>query len=118
MKVDGPLSSNDGSTVLSWALKGRGIAVRSQWETAKHLADGSLVALLGNWAQPNADIHAIYLERHGLRQNYAPSWSFSASACGRPRCLPGEASLSARDANLLIAYHVANGPSARSRITS
>jgi DNA-binding transcriptional LysR family regulator len=66
VKVDGPLSSNDGSTVLSWALKGRGIAVRSQWETAKHLADGSLVALLGNWAQPNADIHAIYLERHRL----------------------------------------------------
>src|SRR6195952_317649 len=66
VKVDGPLSSNDGSAVLEWALDGRGIAVRSQWETQALVLDGKLVVLLNDWALPNADIHAIYLERHQL----------------------------------------------------
>jgi LysR family transcriptional activator of dmlA len=66
VKVDGPLSSNDGTAVLQWALDGRGIAVRSQWETEALVRDGKLVVLLNDWALPNADIHAIYLERHQL----------------------------------------------------
>ncbi|CAD6533226.1 HTH-type transcriptional regulator DmlR [Paraburkholderia hiiakae] len=66
VKVDGALSSNDGSTVLRWALDGRGIVVRSQWEIGEHIARGELVPLLAEWALPNADIHAIYLERNKL----------------------------------------------------
>jgi DNA-binding transcriptional LysR family regulator len=66
VKVEGPLSSNDGTAVLQWALDGRGIAVRSQWETETLVRDGRLVVLLNDWALPNADIHAIYLERHQL----------------------------------------------------
>jgi LysR family transcriptional regulator, transcriptional activator for dmlA len=66
VKVDGALSSNDGSAVLRWALDGRGIVVRSQWEIGGHIERGELVPLLGDWALPNADIHAIYLERNRL----------------------------------------------------
>lgn len=66
VKVDGALSSNDGSAVLHWALEGRGIAVRSQWEIDGHLARGELVAVLDDWALPDANIHAIYLERNQL----------------------------------------------------
>lgn len=66
VKVDGPLSSNDGAVVLQWALDGRGIAVRSEWEIAASLGTGQLVELLPDWSLPNADIHAIYLERHRL----------------------------------------------------
>lgn len=66
VKVDGPLSSNDGSAVLNWALEGRGIAVRSQWEIDAHLQRGELVPLLSEWSLPNANIHAIYLERNQL----------------------------------------------------
>jgi DNA-binding transcriptional LysR family regulator len=66
VKVDGPLSSNDGGTVLQWALEGRGLAVRSEWEIARHLQQRELVPLLTEWALPNADIHAVYLERHSL----------------------------------------------------
>ncbi|PYE13660.1 LysR family transcriptional regulator [Paraburkholderia silvatlantica] len=66
VKVDGALSSNDGSTVLRWALDGRGIVVRSQWEIGAHIERGELVALFAEWALPNADIHAIYLERNKL----------------------------------------------------
>jgi LysR family transcriptional regulator, transcriptional activator for dmlA len=66
VKVDGALSSNDGATVLRWALDGRGIAVRSQWESGGYIERGELVPLLTEWALPNADIHAIYLERNKL----------------------------------------------------
>ncbi|MEM5403239.1 MULTISPECIES: LysR family transcriptional regulator [Paraburkholderia] len=66
VKVDGALSSNDGSTVLRWALDGRGIVVRSQWEIGEHIERDELVPLLTDWALPNADIHAIYLERNKL----------------------------------------------------
>lgn len=66
VKVDGALSSNDGSAVLRWALDGRGIAVRSEWEVAGHIARGELTPLLAEWSLPNADIHAIYLERNRL----------------------------------------------------
>ncbi|MCX5542987.1 LysR family transcriptional regulator [Paraburkholderia sp. CNPSo 3076] len=66
VKVDGALSSNDGSTVLRWALDGRGIVVRSQWEIGEPVERGELVPLLTDWALPNADIHAIYLERNKL----------------------------------------------------
>jgi LysR family transcriptional regulator, transcriptional activator for dmlA len=66
VKVNGPLSSNDGNTVLNWALDGRGIVVRSQWEIGDYLKSGKLVPLLADWALPNADIYAVYLERHRL----------------------------------------------------
>ncbi|ALL70597.1 transcriptional regulator, LysR family (plasmid) [Paraburkholderia caribensis MBA4] len=66
VKVDGPLASNDGSAVLHWALEGRGVVVRSEWEVGEYLERGALVPLLVDWALPGADIHAIYLERNQL----------------------------------------------------
>ena len=66
VKVDGALSSNDGGTVLRWALDGRGIVVRSQWEIGGFIERGELAPLLVEWGLPNADIHAIYLERNRL----------------------------------------------------
>ena len=66
VKVGGALSSNDGSAVLRWALDGCGIVVRSEWEVAGHIARGELTPLLAEWSLPNADIHAIYLERNRL----------------------------------------------------
>ncbi|SAK85784.1 LysR family transcriptional regulator [Caballeronia fortuita] len=66
VKVDGCLTSNDGNSVLLWALEGRGIAARSEWEINEHLRRGDLVPLLSEWSLPQADIHAIYLERNVL----------------------------------------------------
>jgi LysR family transcriptional activator of dmlA len=80
VKVDGQLSSNDGSVVLQWALEGRGIAVRSEWEISHHLTAGTLVPLLADWALPNADIHAIYLERHRLSAKLRTFMDFLADA--------------------------------------
>lgn len=84
IKVDGPLSSNDGSAVLQWALEGRGIVIRSQWETTAYLADGRLVPLLEEWALPDADIHAIYLERHQLSTKLRTFVDFLATYLSGP----------------------------------
>ena len=59
-------ASNDGSTVLLWTLQGRGIVVRSQWEIEEHFDSGKLVPLLADWDLPDANVHAVYLERNQL----------------------------------------------------
>ncbi len=59
VKVQGPLSSNDGDVALRWALDGRGILLRSMWQAAPLLASGALVPVLPGWEQP-ANIWAVY----------------------------------------------------------
>jgi DNA-binding transcriptional LysR family regulator len=66
VKVHGPLTSNDGSVVLAWAVDGHGILLRAEWEVADHLRAGRLVQVLPEYALPPADIHAVYPERHHL----------------------------------------------------
>ncbi|WP_336981146.1 MULTISPECIES: LysR substrate-binding domain-containing protein [unclassified Cedecea] len=60
--VSSQLSSNNGSVVLSWALKGHGIILRSQWEVQRYIARGELVQILPDWHQP-ANIWAVYSNR-------------------------------------------------------
>lgn len=64
--------SNSGSVVLDWALRGNGIALRSAWDVASHLASGELVQLLPQWYQ-EANIWAVYTRR--------PSGSPRIKAC-------------------------------------
>jgi DNA-binding transcriptional LysR family regulator len=66
VKVRGPLSSNDGSVVLRWALDGHGILMRAEWEIADHLRAGRLEQVLPEYALPPADVYAVYPERHHL----------------------------------------------------
>lgn len=66
VKVRGRLSSNDGLAVLSWALDGQGIALRSRWNVAHHLRAGRLVHVLPDWASKPADIMAVFPTRQHL----------------------------------------------------
>ncbi|CAM3371972.1 LysR family transcriptional regulator [Bordetella sputigena] len=66
VKVRGPLSSNDGESVLQWALAGHGIVLRSEWEVAPYLRSRRLATLLQGWMAPPADIHVLYAERGKL----------------------------------------------------
>jgi DNA-binding transcriptional LysR family regulator len=66
VKVRGPLSSNDGSVVLGWAVDGHGILMRAEWEIADHLRAGRLEQVLPDYGLPPADIYAVYPERHHL----------------------------------------------------
>ena len=57
--VTGPLSSNSGELVRDWCLAGHGIMLRSLWDVADMLAQGTLVRVLPEWAMHDADVHWI-----------------------------------------------------------
>ncbi|WP_249937034.1 LysR family transcriptional regulator [Roseateles sp. DAIF2] len=63
VKVRGPLSSNDGESVLAWGLDGQGILLRSVWDVAPLLRAGRLLPVLPDWSLPPADIYAVFAPR-------------------------------------------------------
>lgn len=64
VKIRGNLTTNDGGVALNWALDGHGVLLRAQWDVEKYLQSGRLVEVLTNYHSPDADIYAIYAERH------------------------------------------------------
>lgn len=62
VKVDGPLSANNGEIVHQWALDGHGIILRSAWDVAGSLAQGKLVRILPAYHQA-ADVWAVTTSR-------------------------------------------------------
>lgn len=66
VKVGGRLATNHGEVAVDWALAGHGIVLRSQWDVASYLRTGDLVRVLPEWCGIDADIYAVYLQRHHL----------------------------------------------------
>lgn len=64
VKIRGNLTTNDGGIAVNWALAGHGILLRAQWDVEQHLKSGELVQLLADYDSPDADIYALYAERH------------------------------------------------------
>ena len=64
VKVRGNLVTNDGEIAVNWALEGHGILMRAQWDVAQHLESGRLVEVLPTFETPDADIFAVYPQRH------------------------------------------------------
>jgi len=59
VRVHPAMESNDGEVIRQWCLAGRGIMVRSEWDVAASVAEGSLVALLPRHRLPDADVTAL-----------------------------------------------------------
>lgn len=66
VRVPSILSSNDGDVVRQWALRGKGLIMRSEWDVAESLAAGRLVRVLEDWDLPDAGIVALVDGRHGM----------------------------------------------------
>jgi LysR family transcriptional regulator, transcriptional activator for dmlA len=66
VRVKGTLTTNDGEIAVKWALEGHGILMRAEWDIKQYLADGSLVRILPDHDTPNADIFAVYSQRHQM----------------------------------------------------
>jgi LysR family transcriptional regulator, transcriptional activator for dmlA len=64
VKTRGNLSTNDGEIAVMWALDGHGILMRAEWDIARHLKSGRLVPVLPGWSTPDADIYAVWPQRH------------------------------------------------------
>jgi DNA-binding transcriptional LysR family regulator len=66
VRVRSGLVCNDGDTVRRWALEGRGIILRSEWDVADDLRAGRLVRLLPQWKVADANVIALTQQRTSL----------------------------------------------------
>jgi LysR family transcriptional regulator, transcriptional activator for dmlA len=66
VKTRGALSTNDGEIAVNWALDGHGILMRAEWDITRHLNSGRLVPVLPQYHTPDADLYAVYPQRHQL----------------------------------------------------
>jgi len=66
IKTRGNLATNDGEIAVNWALDGHGILMRAEWDIERFLRNGRLVHVLPQYFTPDADIHAVYPQRHQL----------------------------------------------------
>jgi LysR family transcriptional regulator, transcriptional activator for dmlA len=66
VKTRGNLTTNDGEIAVTWALDGHGVLMRAEWDIERYLRNGRLVQVLPQYYTPDADIHAVYPQRHQL----------------------------------------------------
>ena len=66
IKTRGTLTTNDGEIAVNWALEGHGIVMRAAWDIERYLRSGRLVQVLPQFSTPDADIYAVYPQRHQL----------------------------------------------------
>lgn len=83
VKVRGNLSSNDGAAVLTWALQGHGVLMRSEWDAAPFVRTGDLEVLLDDYALPDADIYAVYPQKQNLAAKVRVFVDFLATHFGQ-----------------------------------
>lgn len=66
IKTRGTLTTNDGEIAVNWALEGHGILMRAEWDIERYLRNGRLVQVLSQYYTPDADIYAVYPQRHQM----------------------------------------------------
>ncbi|MEU6762305.1 LysR family transcriptional regulator [Streptomyces sp. NPDC046853] len=91
VRVHGHLSSNDGDVVTDWALRGRGVIMRSEWHVAPYLDRGELVRVLPQVPTPAADIYALYGGDEHVPQRVSRFVDHLASGLPRRLAAPGGA---------------------------
>ena len=80
VKTRGNLATNDGEIAVNWALDGHGILMRAEWDIERHLKSGRLVQVLPQFDTPDADIHAVYPQRHQASRRVRVFVEFLATA--------------------------------------
>lgn len=83
VKIRGNLTTNDGEIAVNWALDGHGILMRAEWNVARYLKTGRLVHILQNFHTPDADIYAVYAQRHAASVRVKSLVDFVTSAVQR-----------------------------------
>ena len=84
IKTRGNLTTNDGEIAVHWALEGHGIVMRAEWDVERHLKSGRLVQVLPQYDTPDADVYAVYPQRHARAARVRAFVDFVAQSLGRP----------------------------------
>jgi DNA-binding transcriptional LysR family regulator len=66
VRITPAMTSNNGEVVRDWALRGLGIALRSEWDVAPHVRAGTLKRLLPSYEIDGADVLALVPARRGI----------------------------------------------------
>ncbi len=80
VKTRGSLTTNDGEIAVNWALDGHGILMRAEWDIERYLKSGRLVQVLPQCFTPDADIYAVYPQRHQMAARVRTFVDFVAAA--------------------------------------
>ncbi|HEY1997139.1 LysR family transcriptional regulator [Paraburkholderia sp.] len=80
VRINGTLTTNDGEIAVKWALEGHGVLMRAEWDIQQYLVDGSLVRVLPEHDTPDADIFAVYSQRHQMSNRIRAFVDFIADA--------------------------------------
>ena len=79
VRVKPVLSSNDGDVIKQWALAGKGVMLRSEWDVADLLRAGRLARVLPAWQPPAANVVALVAERKGMSARVKAFLTFLAA---------------------------------------
>ena len=85
IKTRGTLTTNDGEIAVNWALEGHGVLMRAEWDIERYLRNGRLVQVLPQFYTPDADIYAVYPQRHQLAARVRAFVEFVTLALGQQR---------------------------------
>jgi DNA-binding transcriptional LysR family regulator len=85
VKTRGNLTTNDGEIAVSWALDGHGILMRAEWDIERYLRNGRLVQVLPHCYTPDADVYAVYPQRHQLAARVRAFVDFAQGVLQQPR---------------------------------
>lgn len=58
--VSGPLSADQGDTLVTLAMSGAGVIMMPEWIMKTELQDGRLVRVLPDWQPPSIPMHLVY----------------------------------------------------------
>jgi LysR family transcriptional activator of dmlA len=84
VRIRGNLATNDGEVAVNWALDGHGILMRAEWDIERYLRSGRLVQVLPQYYTPDADINAVYPQRHQAAARVRAFVDFLAQAFAHP----------------------------------
>lgn len=85
IKTRGTLTTNDGEIAVNWALEGHGILMRAEWDIERYLRNGRLVQVLPQYYTPDADIYAVYPQRHQMAARVRAFVEFVMGMLGKRR---------------------------------
>ena len=92
VKIRGNLTTNDGEVAVNWVLDGHGILMRAEWDIERYLRSGRLVQVLPHYYTPDADINAVYPQRHQASARVRAFVDFLAQAFAHAETRAGESS--------------------------
>ncbi|BEP60718.1 LysR family transcriptional regulator [Variovorax sp. V213] len=75
---------NDGTVAREWAEQGLGLVLRSEWDAAESIAQGTLVRVLDDWELDSAPVTALVPTRQGRTARVQALLQFFEKSLGKP----------------------------------